>query len=124
MLDLDSTLSRFCDAWNRHDADALASLWTDDGELNHPWGTRAVGRVAIRELLEEEHRGAMAGSLMRIERFTPVTTGPNVVAEIESVLEDVAAPNGRRYSIRPRISAMFVPDGAEWRIRTMTPLPQ
>jgi uncharacterized protein (TIGR02246 family) len=123
MHDIEATLMRFCDAWNRHDADELASLWAEDGELNHPWGTRAVGRVAIRKLLAEEHQGTMAGSRMHIEKVTPVSSDGNVVAEIESVLDDVAAPNGRRYSLRPRITAMFVPDGAEWRIRTMSPLP-
>jgi len=123
MDNLETTLTRFCDAWNRHDADALASLWAEDGELNHPWGTRAVGREAIRKLLAEEHEGTMAGSLMRIERFTPVSADRNVVAEIDSVLDGVAAPNGRRYSLTARMTALFVADGVEWRIKTMTPLP-
>lgn len=124
MNDVSATLTQFCEAWNRHDAEALASLWTEDGELNHPWGSRAVGRDAIRELLAAEHQGSMANSRISVERLTPIATTPNVVAEIETLLDDVAAPNGRRYSIRPRLTAMFVSDGEEWRIKTMTPLPQ
>ena len=123
MQDLTATLTRFCEAGNRHDADALASLWVDDGELNHPWGSRAVGREAIRKLLAEEHSGSMADSRLSIEKLTPVATTPNIVAEIDTLLDGVAAPNGRRYSLRPRLTAMFVSDGAEWRIKTMTPLP-
>lgn len=123
MITLDETLDRFCDAWNRHDTDALAALWTDDGELNHPWGTRATGREAIRALLEEEHGRSMAGTRLRIVRVNTFSTGPNVLADVEGVLEGVTAPNGRRYELPHVMSAMFVETGAGWRIRTMTPVP-
>lgn len=121
---LDATLDRFCDAWNRHDADDLASLWSEDGELNHPWGMRAVGRDAIRKLLADEHRGAMAGSAIRIARLTPISSDHNIVAQLDTVLDNVLAPNGRLYSLQPSITAMFVPVQGEWRIKTMSPLPQ
>lgn len=121
---LDNTLARFCEAWNRHDADALAEMWTDDGELNHPWGQRAFGREAIRQLLADEHETSMAASQLRITSVTSLSHEPNVVAEIDGVLDDVSAPNGRRYSLPHRMSVMFVAADGEWRIRTMTPLPK
>ena len=120
---LDDTLARFCDAWNRHDADALAALWTDDGELNHPWGYRAFGRAAIRQLLADEHENSMSASQLRITSITPLAHEPNVVAEIDGVLDDVSAPNGRRYALPHRMSVMLVSENGEWRIKTMTPLP-
>lgn len=124
MTDLDETLARFRDAWNRHDADALAELWADDGELNHPWGYRAFGRAAIRKLLADEHQASMSASRLTITSITPLAGEPNVVAEIDGVLDDVSAPNGRRYSLPHRMSVMFVADGGAWRIKTMTPLPR
>lgn len=123
MSELDETLARFCDAWNRHDPDGLAALWTDDGELNHPWGFRAIGRPAIRRLLADEHAGTMAASSMRIVSTTPVSHERNVVGEVEGVLDDVAAPNGRHYSLPHKLTVMLVASGAEWRIKTMTALP-
>ena len=123
MNTLDETLDLFCDAWNRHDAGELAALWTEDGVLNHPWGTRAAGRPAIRELLEEEHARSMADSRLRVVRVNAFSTGPNVLADVEGVLEGVTAPNGRRYELPHVISAMFVETDAGWRIRTMTPVP-
>lgn len=123
MNTVDDTLVRFCDAWNQHDAGKLAALWTEDGELNHPWGTRAEGRAAIRELLAEEHSQTMAGSRLRVVRVKAIPSGPNVLADVEGVLEDVTAPNGRRYEMPYVISAMFVKTDAGWRIRTMTPMP-
>ena len=123
MTALDETLGRFCDAWNRHDASELAALWTEDGELNHPWGRRATGREAIRALLEEEHARSMAASSLRVVRVNTFSTGTNVLADVEGVLEGVIAPNGRRYALPHVMSAMFVETGAGWRIRTLTPLP-
>ena len=123
MDDLTETLARFCEAWNRHDAEAMAMLWTEDGELNHPWGYHAVGRDAIRKLLAEEHQRSMAASQLRILRVTPLSGGRTAVAEVQALLDGVAAPNGRRYALHHTISAMFVANGPEWRIRTMTPLP-
>lgn len=47
-------LRAFLQAWNDHDADAVAAFFTEDGVFEGPrgaevWGTRAVGRDAIRE---------------------------------------------------------------------------
>lgn len=121
-MTFEETVDRFRDAWNRHDAPALASLWSDDGELNHPWGYHRTGRDAIRTLLETEHTGSMAASELTIERITTHPAGANVVAEIEGVLSNVRAPNGKTYELPHVITAMFVRNGEEWRIRTMTPV--
>ncbi|MBV8515917.1 MAG: nuclear transport factor 2 family protein [Acidobacteria bacterium] len=74
MDELQDLVARFCAAWNRHDADALARLWTDDGELNHPWGRRAVGRDAILGVLREEHAGSMSASELQVVHGAASTT--------------------------------------------------
>lgn len=122
MMDLDETVNRFCDAWNRHDAAELAALWREDGELNHPWGFHAVGREAIRALLEQEHAASMSDSRMSIVRITAREDDRHAIADIDAVLTGVRAPNGRPYELQPTLCAMFVREGSEWRIRTMTPV--
>ena len=122
MDDLEQTLARFCNAWNRHDAGELAALWAEDGELHHPWGLRRVGREAIRELLASEHAGSMAQSELSVER---IETGPvtdTVAVEIDAVLKGVRAPNGRPYDLPTIMSALFVRAGHDWQIRTLTPI--
>lgn len=121
MNDVSATLTRFCDAWNRHDVDALTETWSEDGELNHPWGFQAVGREAIRKLLAGEHATSMAGSHLRISRVSSQSGDGTVAAEVEGVLEGVQAPNGRTYDLPHKMHALFVFDGTEWRIRTLTP---
>jgi uncharacterized protein (TIGR02246 family) len=122
MSSLEQTLARFCDAWNRHNARDLAALWSEDGELHHPWGERRVGRDAIRDLLDAEHTGTMADSRLTIERIDATPATDTVSAEIDAVLEDVRAPNGRTYALPTVMSALFIRTGDDWQIRTMTPV--
>ena len=125
MHSLQETIERFCDAWNRHDAGELAAMWSDTGELNHPWGFHRVGREAIRELLLAEHAGSMAQSRLSVREISTNGDARSMAAEIRAVLEGVRAPNGRAYDLPHVMSALFVRAGVddEWRIRSMTPLP-
>ena len=122
MMTIEETIERFRDAWNRHDARDLASLWSEDGELQHPWGERRVGRDAIRDLLGTEHSGTMAVSRLTISHISVDPSPDRALAEIDAVLHDVRAPNGRTYEMPAVMSALFVRAGEEWRIRAMTPL--
>lgn len=122
MHGVEQTVERFRDAWNRHDVDALASLWTEDGELNHPWGTRSVGRAAVHEALASEHAGTMADSSLSIRHIDARGDAQSVIADIDGILTGVRAPNGRPYDLEHRLTAMFVRSGEEWRIRTMSPV--
>jgi uncharacterized protein (TIGR02246 family) len=56
-------LSGFEDAWNRHDPQALAAAFAEDGVLINPRGRVARGRAEIRQLFEDEQlRGPMRGT--------------------------------------------------------------
>jgi ketosteroid isomerase-like protein len=55
-FDGETFVRRFSDVWNGHDLDGIIDMFTDDvvfeasfGE--EPWGTRAVGKAAARELI-------------------------------------------------------------------------
>jgi ketosteroid isomerase-like protein len=121
-MKLDEAISRFCDAWNRHAADDLAAMWTGDGELNHPWGVRAVGRDAIAKVLGDEHRGSMAASKLELAIDSSDDSGDTVTAELAGVVHDVRAPNGRTYDLPLRVAVMFTKHNEQWLIRTMAPV--
>src|SRR5262245_18352387 len=57
-FDGEAFVTRFNTVWNGHDLDGIMAMMTDDVVFEasfgkDPWGTRAVGRAAVRELVAE-----------------------------------------------------------------------
>ncbi len=57
---------RFIDAWNRADADDLATQFVADGDLITPDGIRSHGRASIRAFYNGAFRRGYAGSIAGI----------------------------------------------------------
>ena len=56
------TLQRVLDAFNRHDLDGIMAFFADDAVFESPrgpdaWGTRFVGKAAVREGLAQRFSG-------------------------------------------------------------------
>jgi ketosteroid isomerase-like protein len=54
-------VERFNTVWNGHDVDGIMAMMTDDVVFEasfgkDPWGTRVIGKPAVRELLEDMFR--------------------------------------------------------------------
>ena len=48
-----AVIERYCEAWNRHDVDAILALHTEDTVFeNHTSGGLAVGKEQLRSLLD------------------------------------------------------------------------
>lgn len=61
-MDIRSTLTELCDAFNAHDLDRIMALFADDCVLemprgNKPWGSRFEGKRAVREGLAGRFEG-------------------------------------------------------------------
>jgi ketosteroid isomerase-like protein len=57
-FDGEAFVTRFNTVWNGHDLDGIMAMMTDDVVFEasfgkEPWGTRAVGRAAVREQVAE-----------------------------------------------------------------------
>jgi ketosteroid isomerase-like protein len=57
-FDGDAFVARFNTVWNGHDLDGIMAMMTDDVVFEasfgkDPWGTRAIGRAAVREQVAE-----------------------------------------------------------------------
>lgn len=51
---LESVIAAYGEAWNRHDVEAILAMHTEDSVFeNHTSGGTAVGRDALREILNE-----------------------------------------------------------------------
>jgi uncharacterized protein (TIGR02246 family) len=64
-------VEQFVEAWNDDDVEALSALFTEDGTLHAPGGSRATSRHNIRRLLLTKHDKIFHGTTIR-ETITSV----------------------------------------------------
>jgi uncharacterized protein (TIGR02246 family) len=97
----------FADAWNHHDAKAMADLHTDDVNFINIFGKWWNGRNEVEEGLRRGHSAPFAKSNMLINIEQVRFLAPNV-AVVHGTMELVDAPPetlGRCHSIRVLVKA-------------------
>jgi uncharacterized protein (TIGR02246 family) len=60
-------VAAFREAWNRHDAAAMAALFSDDAEFTSWRGARVGGRVGVRTYHAEAFRMRYAESVLHVD---------------------------------------------------------
>lgn len=73
-MDIRSTLTELCDAFNAHDLDRIMALFADDCVLemprgNQPWGSRFEGRQDVRNALATRFEGLPDVHYGKVEHF-------------------------------------------------------
>jgi uncharacterized protein (TIGR02246 family) len=107
----------FEEAYNKHDAAAIAALFTDDAILVTPHGT-FTGRAAIEKKYEQEDFEAFDGSDMvsTTERITPVGNELHLTRRFRANYQSY----GSFIRIEGNASPIFVLEGDVWKIRSET----
>ena len=88
---------KFVAAWNRHDAAAMAKMYTVDGDHLEPDGNHVDGRAAVELLFKRQHDTAFADSRLMLS-----------IQDVWFVTQDVALVDGG-YAL----SGARMPDGKE-----------
>jgi len=101
----------FAEAWNKHDAAAMADLWTEDGDLFYPFDVStaklADKRAGIRQLLEAEHKGTMKNSTYDAKYQTADLRSLGAefaVVDFGATLRGVLGPSGEVPPIDHRVT--------------------
>lgn len=82
-------------AWNKHDAEAMAAYWTDDGDLFNPSGRVARGRKEVAKLFTEEQETYMAKTTFAYHLVSIRFVRPDVaIVEKEAVIDGMLDSNG------------------------------
>lgn len=118
-----ATFAEFREAWNAHDAHAMAACWTAEGSVVDLWGRFMTGRAAVEEYLTSEHATPMRTSHYRYVtlQIRPLSDAAAVV-ECEGVIENVLAPNGKAYDLEHRVDGVIVAEeDGRWRFATLHP---
>jgi len=117
----------FADAWNKHDATALAYLWSADGDLINPMGRRASGLTEIQRLFADEQSKAMKNTTFTITGMKVRFVNPQMaVIDQDAEVTGIAAPDGTTMSLKPHVVALVSKSGGQWwltSVRAYTFLP-
>lgn len=113
---LETTVQRFNDAFNRFDAAAVASFWTEDGTLISPIGTFGEGRAGVERVFRSDASTILEGTT---SKFT-ITRARRVAADcafldLDHALENCRMPDGSRGSMKLHVVMLARKSGEEWR---------
>jgi uncharacterized protein (TIGR02246 family) len=116
---LEPTLKGFQDAWNRHDATALAATFAEDGVLIDPSGRVARGRAEIAKLFEDQlQRGSLKGTELsqHLTDVRPIAPGW-LFLDQELTISGARDPSGRPLPDRRVHGAILVSKlGEKWQV--------
>jgi uncharacterized protein (TIGR02246 family) len=119
---------RFESAWNKHDAVALAEMWTIDGDHREPDGRIAKGRDEVQMLFAEEHATVFKDSQLDLDVQTVwFITADVALVDGEYRLAGVAGPDGKPLPARKgHLSSVLLQERGQWWVaasRLMIPVP-
>jgi uncharacterized protein (TIGR02246 family) len=119
---------RFESAWNKHDAAALAAIWTIDGDHREPDGRVAKGRDEVQMLFAEEHATVFKDSQLHLDVKTIwFITADVALIDGEYRLSGVPGPDGKPLPPRTgHLSSVLLQERGQWWVaasRLMIPVP-
>lgn len=105
----------FADNWNKHDATAMAYLWSADGDLINPMGRRASGLTEIQRLFADEHSKAMKDTTFTITGMKVHFINPQLaIVDQDGEVTGIANPDGTTMSMKPHVVAVMTKSGGQW----------
>jgi uncharacterized protein (TIGR02246 family) len=100
-----AVVRKIIDAWNRHDMDAFANLFTEDADFVNVRGVRWIGRRAIKDAHATTHATIFKNSRLSLQESSVRFLHPDV-AVARSVTEVTGQLNADGDALPPR-SAML-----------------
>lgn len=119
---------QFTAAWNKHDVQAMAGMWVEDGDHVEPDGHVAKGRAEVAELLKQQHDGVFKNGHLTLTVDTVwFMTADVALADGTYELTGAVGPDGKQIPARKgRLSTIFLNERSRWWIaasRLMIPAP-
>ncbi len=106
----------FAAAWNKHDPQAMAAVWSAEGDLINPFGRKARGIADIVKLFQEEHTTAMKSSTftvtsMSVRYIEPTLALADWDAEISGIMNPDGTPGP---TTKPHVTSLLRKSGGKW----------
>ena len=120
--------AKFTEAWNRHDAKAMASFWTIDGDAMEPDGSHAKGKTEVEKLFTQEQTTVFKDTHLTLTIDTSWFINADV-ALIDGTYEltGVRDQQGNEIPIRKgHLTSVLVGENGNWQVaasRATVPVP-
>ena len=111
-----AVVQHFLDAWNRHDMDALVSVFSEDADFVNVIGQRWIGREAIKEAHAPHHATIFKSSVLSVQDISVRFLKPDVavlrcISKLSGQLDDAGHILPPRYTMPTFI---MMKEGSEW----------
>jgi len=126
--DIRKRYEQFAAAFNRHDAAAMAAMFTRRGDLIEPDGMAAEGREAVQKHFESEHTTAFKDATIELNIGTVWMITPNV-GLVNGTYQVTGIRDLKGAEVPPRrgqLTSVMVKDGDTWWVaasRASIPIP-
>ncbi len=116
-------VDEFVNAWNKHDARAMAQVYTDDADLVNPSGRIAKNKREIETLFRDEHTNAFKDSHMKLRPSGVRLLSPEVaLGEYEFEVTGVKDPTGKSTTMQGHLTDVFKKQGSAWMVAASRPM--
>lgn len=114
----------FIAVWNRHDAKALAALWTADGDLINPFGRVAKGRDAVEQLFRDEHATYMKGATYEVTAVSVrLLTAEVAICDWVARISGLRGADGAEIEpVDHNVPSVLVKESGHWRVAAARPM--
>jgi uncharacterized protein (TIGR02246 family) len=102
-------------AWNKHDAKAIAAVFAEDADMVGPDGTRHVGRAAIEKAFADDHAGPMSQSTLYVlKEPLRFPTPDTAVSDAEVEVRDLIGPDGKKTTMKLVVTNVWKRADGKW----------
>ena len=116
-------VDEFVNAWNKHDARAMAQVYTDDADLINPSGRIAKNKREIETLFRDEHSNAFKDSHMKVRPSGVRLLAPEIaLGEYEFEVTGVKDPTGKVTTLQGHLTDVFKKQGNAWMVAASRPM--
>ena len=120
--------AQYTAAWNKHDAKAMASFWTIDGDYMEPDGRHAKGQADVEKLFTQEQQTVFKNSTLALTIETVwFITQDVAMVDGKYDLSGVVDLEGKQLPTRSgHLTAVLMREDGTWRVaagRAMIPVP-
>ncbi len=117
-LEIHKTYENFAAAWNKHDVDAMASLWTKDGDHMEPDGRTVFGQAEVKRLLTFEHASVFKNSQLHFAvEHVRLVSDSTAVADGSYELFGATDTRGNKIGVRAGyFTSVLAKDGGTWKV--------